>query len=197
MHIQLGKAIPPTFSMERASAWMTMTYKYDENNGRIFDEDDGQTIATMSDSATPQQAQSLVTAYNSVSNDHCQAMIQVIAGMLGAAEADGMDDKSNVWRSLMISARQIVEDADIKNGSGGTNSVDTDIVDSVILNLNIFDADGSIVDGVTSTVSINALSDIVDHASQLVLLKRSGNNVDQVFDELEESLVVADVIAEH
>jgi hypothetical protein len=34
---------------------------------------------------------------------------QVLAEMLGAAETDCLDDKSNVWRSLMITARETLE----------------------------------------------------------------------------------------
>jgi hypothetical protein len=32
-------------------------------------------------------------------------LLAVVATMLGAAEADALDDKSNVWRSAMLDAR--------------------------------------------------------------------------------------------
>lgn len=35
--------------------------------------------------------------------------MRILSEMLGAAEVDCLDDKSNVWRSLMIDARAITE----------------------------------------------------------------------------------------
>lgn len=32
-------------------------------------------------------------------------LVEVVATMLGAAEVDALDDKSNVWRSAMVDAR--------------------------------------------------------------------------------------------
>lgn len=37
--------------------------------------------------------------------------IHLLAEMLGAAELDCLDDQSNVWRSLMISARDLISKA--------------------------------------------------------------------------------------
>lgn len=36
------------------------------------------------------------------------AMLATLSGLLGALEADAMDDKSNVYRSLMIEARAAI-----------------------------------------------------------------------------------------
>lgn len=38
-------------------------------------------------------------------------LLRVVSEMLGAAETDGMDEKSNVWRSLMIDARAAIAKA--------------------------------------------------------------------------------------
>lgn len=39
-------------------------------------------------------------------------LLAVISEMLGAAETDRLDDKSNVWRSCMISARAAIAKAE-------------------------------------------------------------------------------------
>ena len=39
-------------------------------------------------------------------------LLAVICEMLGAAETDLLDDKSNVWRSAMISARAAISKAE-------------------------------------------------------------------------------------
>lgn len=38
-------------------------------------------------------------------------LLAVVCEMLGAAETDLLDDKSNVWRSAMISARAAIAEA--------------------------------------------------------------------------------------
>lgn len=67
---------------------------------------------------------------------------------------------------------------------------------AITLDLNIFDDDGNVVDGATADVTREQVSDIVDHASQLVLVRRDGGDTDAVMNELEEALVAASVIAE-
>jgi hypothetical protein len=41
------------------------------------------------------------------------ALIKACATMLGCAEIDCMDDKSNVWRSAMLDARDALADIDV------------------------------------------------------------------------------------
>lgn len=69
-------------------------------------------------------------------------------------------------------------------------------MDIVTLNLNVFDDVGNVVDGTTATLTVAQLSDIVDQASQLILIRRDGQRVDLcgVLDELDEALSVAEVI---
>lgn len=43
-------------------------------------------------------------------------LLAAVATMLGAAEADCLDDKSNVWRSAMIDARAAI--AKVEGGAG-------------------------------------------------------------------------------
>ena len=38
-------------------------------------------------------------------------LLQILCEMLGVAQADCMDTKSNVWRNLMISAESVIEEA--------------------------------------------------------------------------------------
>lgn len=65
----------------------------------------------------------------------------------------------------------------------------------VTLDLNVLDDDGNIVDGTTANLSVAQISGIVDHASQLILNRREGHSLDNVLDELDEALSVADVIS--
>lgn len=65
----------------------------------------------------------------------------------------------------------------------------------VTLDLNIFDDCGDLVDGTTANMTVAQLSDIVDNASQLILMRRSGLPLDTVLNELDEALSIAAVIA--
>lgn len=66
--------------------------------------------------------------------------------------------------------------------------------DKITIDLNIFDDEGNVVDGTTSDLTRAQISDIIDHAAQLILLHREGKNIDDVIAELDEALTVADVI---
>jgi hypothetical protein len=66
--------------------------------------------------------------------------------------------------------------------------------DLLTLDLNVFDDEGNVVDATTATLSINQVSDIVDHATQLILMRRSDQPIDGIMDELDEALSAADVI---
>lgn len=80
------------------------------------------------------------------------------------------------------------------------------IVDAseVTVYLNIMDDSGNVVDNTTSTLTIDQVSDIIDHAAQLVLVARDkdgdwsglvSRDVPGILSELEEALVTADVIS--
>lgn len=66
------------------------------------------------------------------------------------------------------------------------------------INLNIFDDEGNVVDGTTVEMTSARLSDVIDHAAQLVLVRRSprrsSGDTDGILAELEEALVVAGVV---
>lgn len=64
----------------------------------------------------------------------------------------------------------------------------------ITLDLNVFDDQGNVVDGTTSDLSIARVSDIVDHAGQLILERRAGIEYSQALDELDEALVAAGII---
>ena len=73
----------------------------------------------------------------------------------------------------------------------------------VNVSLNHFDAEGNVVNKSNATLTEAQVSDIVDHAAQLVVVIRAmskGNSgieaFDQVYDELESSLTSSDVIEE-
>ena len=86
----------------------------------------------------------------------------------------------------------ILDDAITTTLDAYANNVDG--ADTVTLDLNVFDDVGNVVDGTTATLSVEQLSDILDHASQLILIRRDGQSLDNVLDELDDALSVADVI---
>jgi len=67
--------------------------------------------------------------------------------------------------------------------------------------LNTFDAQGNQVDTQSMDIPVHQVSDIIDHASQLVVVMRdmgAGNSgiesFDQVYSQLEEAIVTADIV---
>ncbi len=65
--------------------------------------------------------------------------------------------------------------------------------------LGVFDSKGDMVGTAAKTLTLDAVEDIVDHATQLVLVRRDGSDEDAmnvVTGELEEALVVAGIIGE-
>lgn len=69
---------------------------------------------------------------------------------------------------------------------------------AIEVTLNTLDEEGSILDTTSMELSGTSVSDIVDHAAQLVIVARKSDKiagaVGQVFDELEEALQVAGVL---
>lgn len=67
---------------------------------------------------------------------------------------------------------------------------------SVNVTLNIFDEDGIQVDTTNMDLSQEQVSDIVDHAAQLAIVRRgeADGDADLVLADLEEALVAAGVI---
>jgi hypothetical protein len=87
-----------------------MTYKLNQKNGTIIDAEDGQLIATMSDSATKEQGVSLVKAYNqgitqmpALSPAQISAIRCVYADMVGVyqcaiRDGNGGADNGHDWK---------------------------------------------------------------------------------------------------
>ena len=66
--------------------------------------------------------------------------------------------------------------------------------DTVTIDLNIFDEDGVVVDGATSEITRQQISDVIDHAAQLILVYRAGSEIKDILDELEEALFASGVL---
>lgn len=66
--------------------------------------------------------------------------------------------------------------------------------DSTVLTLNIFDDEGRVVDTTTTEMSLAQISDVVDHASQAILVRRSGGDINPILDELDEALSASNVL---
>lgn len=64
----------------------------------------------------------------------------------------------------------------------------------ITLDLNVFDDDGVVVDGTTAELTREQISDIVDHAAQLILQRRDGKPIDEILDELDNALAASGVI---
>jgi len=60
--------------------------------------------------------------------------------------------------------------------------------------LNIFDDEGNMVDTTDCELTISQISDIIDHAAQLILLHRDEKPIGEVLSELDEALSVSDVL---
>ena len=69
-------------------------------------------------------------------------------------------------------------------------------ISKTTLRLNSFDPEGNVAGEKITALSADQLSDIVDHAAQLTLLRREGKELGGVLDELEEALSAADVLPE-
>ncbi len=74
------------------------------------------------------------------------------------------------------------------------NNADKQGNDCVQVDLSITDDAGDVVDGTTSSLSLEQVSSIVDQASQLVLARRSGRSIEDALAALDEALTVGDVI---
>ncbi|MCE6957880.1 hypothetical protein LAZ40_02255 [Cereibacter sphaeroides] len=66
--------------------------------------------------------------------------------------------------------------------------------EKIAVPLNAFNREGSVIGRTTAELTLPQIADIVDHAAQLVLVRRAGEETNQVLDELEEALTAADVI---
>ena len=64
----------------------------------------------------------------------------------------------------------------------------------VTLTLNVTDDDGHVIDATTTTLTLDQIGDIVDHASQAILLRRQGKAFGSTLAELDEALVAGGVI---
>lgn len=67
--------------------------------------------------------------------------------------------------------------------------------DKIIVDLNVIDNEGNVVDGTTSEMTREQISDVIDHAAQLIIVRRDGGDIEAILNELEEALVSSDVIA--
>ena len=65
---------------------------------------------------------------------------------------------------------------------------------SVALDLNVFGADGVVCDTTTALLTVAQLSDIVDHATQLVLARRAGLPAEHITGELDDALSASGVL---
>ncbi len=70
------------------------------------------------------------------------------------------------------------------------------MTDSVAIDLNVFDEDGEMVDTRKAELAPAQISDVIDHATQLVILQRAGKDIGEVLAELEEALLCAGLVAD-
>lgn len=64
------------------------------------------------------------------------------------------------------------------------------------LTLNVFDDEGIACDTTSALLTQSQCADIVDHAAQVILLRRDLKGFQVVLDELDEALITAGVLAE-
>lgn len=72
------------------------------------------------------------------------------------------------------------------------------MAEKIVVNLNIFDDNGGVVGGITSEMTHEQISDVIDNAVQLILIRRaarrSSGDMEGALSDLEEALVAAGVI---
>lgn len=78
-----------------------MTYYHHQQTGQIIDEEDGQIIATMTYSATPEQAELLAAA---------PALFRALDLLIGAAEQHSMSNDPDIKKEL-TEARAAIDQA--------------------------------------------------------------------------------------
>jgi hypothetical protein len=78
---------------------------------------------------------------------------------------------------------------------GPLHEVNADSRDSrVTIDLNFFDNNGVLVDGARVEMTREQISDVVDHAAQLMLVYRAGGEIKGILDGLEEALFASGVL---
>ena len=107
-------------------------------------------------------------------------------------DVTGQDEENTIISSLGLLEEDFGPDCDGNGGSGGS---------LVPVALNTFDIEGNQVDTQTMELPGHQVSDIIDHAAQLVVVMRDmgeGNSgiesFDQVYSQLEEAIVTADIV---
>jgi hypothetical protein len=75
-----------------------MTYEYEAETGNIIDADDGQIIATISDSASAEQVKNLVIAYNAMQN----LSLEKLSIVMDCAGAHINDIKSGLEEGMYL-----------------------------------------------------------------------------------------------
>lgn len=65
---------------------------------------------------------------------------------------------------------------------------------TITIDLNVYDDEGNVVDATDSQMTLAQISDVIDHASQLILVRRDDGDLDPILDELDEALSVSGVL---
>lgn len=94
--------------------------------------------------------------------------------------------------SMDLSADQVQEL--LTRATTAWEDLQTDPAPRVMLDLSVFNEDGSVSGMATWDLSTLTISDVVCHASQLAVVRRAGGDIEPILDELDEALESANLL---
>ena len=131
-----------------------------------------------------------------MSNTHWQNNGVQFSRLLAEIMATQELDLNSLANSMDLSVDEINELFDRANQAWEDSKAGKEPL--ITVDLNIFDDEGNVVDGTTAEMTLGQISDVIDHAAQLVVVRRSARrssgDTDGILAELEEAVLAAGVV---
>lgn len=131
-----------------------------------------------------------------MSNTHWQNNGVQFPRLLAEIMATQELDLNSLANSMDLSVDEINELFDRANQAWEDSKAGKEPL--ITVDLNIFDDERNVVDGTTAEMTLGQISDVIDHAAQLVVVRRSARrssgDTDGILAELEEAVLAAGVV---
>jgi len=131
-----------------------------------------------------------------MSNTHWQNNGVQFSRLLAEIMATQELDLNSLANSMDLSVDEINELFDRANQAWEDSKAGKEPL--ITVDLNIFDDERNVVDGTTAEMTLGQISDVIDHAAQLVVVRRSARrssgDTDGILAELEEAVLAAGVV---
>ncbi len=131
-----------------------------------------------------------------MSNTHWQNNGVQFPRLLAEIMATQELDLNSLANSIDLSVDEINELFDRANQAWEDSKAGKEPL--ITVDLNIFDDERNVVDGTTAEMTLGQISDVIDHAAQLVVVRRSARrssgDTDGILAELEEAVLAAGVV---